>query len=206
MKPFFLLLAGILLLASCKKDPDFNKLNDTLLVQTLYDTTAVFTSFKTYSISDTINFVSNLTTQNYWADAQSTSIVTQVKTGMASSHYTLIKRTDKPDIAVNVTFIKNIQQSVSYDPYWWDNYYYSSMYWGYSYPYSYGGMSVTSIKNTALLIEIVDLKNAQANQKLKVIWSATLTGAFDRSSAENLSMILKAIDTSFKQSPYVKAN
>lgn len=206
MKQLFLLLAGVLLLFSCKKDPDFNKLDTDLLVQTVYDSAATFNTYKTYAISDTINFVSNLTSQNYWADNQSTSIINQVKTNMANNRYTLIKKADKPDLAVNLTFIKNVQQSVYYDPYWWDNLYYGSMYWGYSYPYSYGGLSVTSYKSTAVLIEVIDLKNAQANKELKVIWSASITGAFDKSTSETLAMILRAVDTSFKQSSYLKTN
>jgi len=206
MKQLFLLLVGVLLLFSCKKDPDFNKLDNNLLVQTGYDTTATFNTYKTYAISDTINFVSNLTTQTYWADNQSTSIINQLKTNMTNSHYTLVKKADKPDLAVNLTFIKNVQQSISYDPFWYDNLYYGSMYWGYSYPYSYGGFSVSEYKNTALLIEIIDLKNAQANLKLKVIWNATITGAFDKSTAENLAMIIRAVDTSFRQSSYLKTN
>ncbi len=205
MKQFFLILAGALLLFSCKKDPDFDKLNNNLLVQTGYDSSTIFRAYKTYAISDTINVASNLTDKNYWADNQSTAIINQIKTNMANIHFSLVKKVDKPDIAVNVTFIKNIQQSIYYDPYWWDNsYYYGSMYWGYSYPYSYGYATVTSTSNTAYLIEIVDLKNAQANQKLKIIWNATLTGAFDRSASENMAMILRAIDTSFKQSTYFK--
>jgi uncharacterized protein YcfL len=205
MKQFFLLLAGALLLFSCKKDPDFNKLDTNLLVQTGYDTTAIFTNYKTYAISDTINLVSNLTTKDYWADNQSTSIINQIKTNMANSHYMLIKKADKPDLAVNLTFIYNIQQSISYDPFWYDNLYYGSMYWGYSYPYS-GGFSLSEYKNTALLIEVIDLKNAQTNKNLKVIWNATITGAFDKSTAENQAMILRAVDTSFKQSSYLITN
>jgi len=204
MKLTFLFLVGVLLLFSCKKSPDFEKLNQNLLVETGYDTTATFTNYKTFAISDTINFISNLTDQNYWADNQSTAIIDHIKTRMASSHFSLINKLDKPDLAVNVTFIRNIQQSISYDPYWWDNSYYGSM-WGYSYPYN-GYATVTNFSNTAFLIEIVDLKNAQANQKLKIIWSVTLTGSFDRSASDNLATIIRAIDTSFEQSPYFKTN
>jgi hypothetical protein len=204
MKQTFLFLAGILLLLSCKKNPDFDKLNSNLLVETVYDSTVTFNTYKTYAISDTINFVSNLTDQNYWVDNQSAAIIAHIKSKMTNIHFSLVNLADKPDLAVNVTFIKNIQQSVTYDPYWWDNSYYGSL-WGYSYPY-YGYATVNSFSNTAFLIEIVDLKNAQANQKLKIIWNATLTGSFDKSASDNLTSILKAIDTSFEQSPYFKTN
>lgn len=204
MKQTLLLLASILLLLSCKKNPDFDKLNTNLLVETVYDSTVTFNTYKTFTISDTINFVSNLTDQNYWVDNQSAAIITHIKSKMTNSHFSLVNLVDKPDLAVNVTFIRNIQQSVTYDPYWWDNSYYGSL-WGYSYPY-YGYATVNSFSNTAFLIEIVDLKNAQANQKLKIIWNATFTGSFDKSASDNLTSILKAIDTSFEQSPYFKTN
>ena len=204
MKLFFLFLASVLLLVSCKKDPDFNKLNNNLLVETRFDSAVTFNTYKTYAISDTINFVSNLTDQTYWADNQSRAIIDHIKTKMANNHFNLVNIVDKPDLAVNVTFIRNLQQSVSYDPFWWDNSYYGSM-WGYSYPY-YGYATITNYNTTAFLIEIVDLKNAQTNQKLKIIWSTTLTGSFDRSASENLALILRSIDTSFEQSPYFKTN
>ena len=96
MKLFFLFLASVLLLVSCKKDPDFNKLNNNLLVETRFDSAVTFNTYKTYAISDTINFVSNLTDQTYWADNQSRAIIDHIKTKMANNHFNLVNIVDKP--------------------------------------------------------------------------------------------------------------
>jgi hypothetical protein len=55
-------------------------------------------------------------------------------------------------------------------------------------------------------MEVFDLKNAQANQVLRVIWSMDATGSLNSSTQVNVDRAVTAINTAFVQSPYFKRN
>nr|WP_183576345.1 hypothetical protein [Mucilaginibacter sp. X5P1]MBB6140097.1 hypothetical protein [Mucilaginibacter sp. X5P1] len=51
-----------------------------------------------------------------------------------------------------------------------------------------------------------DLENAKTNGQYKVIWNSTSFGALGSDFSGNVSRGVNALNQSFTQSPYVKAN
>jgi hypothetical protein len=79
---------------------------------------------------------------------------------------------------------------------------------GYYYPYYYGYGSYyapyvnTYTSNTGvLLIEVVDLKNKTADNKVKAIWTANMGDVY--STIDLLKQAKEAINQAFIQSPYL---
>ncbi len=125
---------------------------------------------------------------------------------MSAEGYTLVDKSSKPDVGVDVSRIIStstgvISYSDYYDSYggYWDPYDWG--YGGYNYytPYSYG---VYSISQGAISIDMLDLKNAAANNKIVVIWTGLIRGE-GLSDATSADSQVKAL---FDQSPYLKTN
>ena len=202
MKRFFL-LAAALAFWGCDPEPDNLKLLDELVVSTNYDRNADFGSYATFSLPvDTIGFISNSSNDTILVHSRSElvrPILSEVKSNMQSRGYTLVHKSENPDIAVNVFIVNDINlfQQVVYPNYYYPYYYgYSSSFY-YSYPYV-----ETFVNNTgALVVEIVDLINRNPSNQVKVIWTAYMGDIIN--TVDRLQQSVDAIDQAFVQSPYL---
>ena len=202
------LLSLTVFFASCAKEP-LNNLTaeESRIYITNFDSTVNFTNFKTYSIVDSVavindNKLSGKSLSNY--DAQ---VINSLKSAMQQRGFTLVARNAQPDLGMNVSRVINTYTGVINYPDYWDYYdsYYDPYYWGYpgygySSPYSYG---VYQIKEGGLSIDLLDLKDAQANgNKIKPVWTALArgTGVFNAANATG------HVQAFFTQSPYLKNN
>ncbi len=205
-----LILAAILPLvyfSSCFKSPLNDLSNEEGRVYiTNRDESAVFTSYKTFSIVDSV-----LIYNNNGASAQLTAddiaLLNSIKSQMQSRGYILENKNDSPHLGINVTKIDQRFTSVIIDPVpggwarlpgYWD-----PIYWGwgggYYYPPSY---YVVSTREEIIFIDLLDIKNAGANNgKLNVIWNAQLRGP---GVMEAYASVL-GVEHAFEQSPYLKA-
>ena len=204
---WLLLLAGIsFIFAGCTKEPLDNLTEDESRIYiTDHDSSINFSDYKTYSISDSVAVIEDgkATMQSDNSDA---AYINAVKASMAAAGFTLVEREQDPDLGVNVNHIVNTSTGViSYGDYWndyggyWDPYYWGYPDYGYYVPYAY---SVYQIKEGAISVDILDLKNAAANNKIDVTWTGLIRGPgiFNPSIAESQ---VKAL---FDQSPYLKTN
>lgn len=207
MKRTFALLAGIVTigatLTSCHKEPLNNLTNEESRIYiTNYDSSANFSAYHTYSISDSIAVIQNgqATKQS---DATGTAYINAVKKYMNQMGYTLVGRNENPDLGVDVNRIINTSTGViSYPDYWgyygdyWDPYYWG--YGGYDYyvPYSY---AVYQVNEGAMSIDFLDLRDVHANNQIKVVWTGLIRGEgiFNESVADSQ---VKAL---FDQSAYL---
>ena len=123
---------------------------------------------------------------------------------MNQAGYTLVSKDENPDLGVDVSHI--IQTStgvISYGDYWgdyggyWDPYYWGYPGYGYYIPYAY---SVYQIRQGALAVDILDLKNAEANKNINIIWTGLIRG----SGILNASVADSQVKTLFDQSAYLK--
>jgi hypothetical protein len=80
------------------------------------------------------------------------------------------------------------------------NYYYNG-YYGYGGYYYYPYVQTYAYNTGSLVIEWVDLKNAAANNKYKVIWNAYMGDLFN--AVDQLGQSLDAVNQAFEQSPYL---
>jgi len=205
----WLLVAMITVVWACEPKPDNGKLLDQFIVLTNYDTSANFGSYATYAIpQDTIGFYSNASSDTIITESNSDFprlVIDQIRSNMNARGYIQVARKDSPDLGINVSVINdfNVFQQVVYG----GGYGYGYGY-GYYYPdyYGYGGYYYpyvnTYASNTGvLLIEMVDLKNRTANNKVKGIWTANMGDVYKTINLEKQTT--DGIDQAFKQSPYL---
>lgn len=198
-------IIGVSLLAGCSKDPLKNMTNEESRIYiTNYDSTIHFSSFNTYSIADSVAVIKNGNLQKRTLSESDAAFIQAVKDNMNARGYQPVSNDAHPDLGINISKVYNDQTGViSYPSYWgyynqfWDPYYWG--YGGYDYYFPYVSYSVYQIREGALSIEMVDLKDAGSNKKIEGVWSGLIRGEaiFDASTA---SSQVKAL---FDQSPYI---
>ena len=62
---------------------------------------------------------------------------------------------------------------------------------------------VYTIPTGTIILDMIDLKNAEANQKLYVPWGSVMSGGLGNTS-NDLQLGIEAINQAFTQSPYVQ--
>ena len=116
----------------------------------------------------------------------------------------MVGKNANPDIGVNVSRIYNTSTGViSYNDYF-NGYggFYDPFYWGYGgygyySPYRY---ATYTIREGALSIDMLDLKQASTSNQIKVIWSGLIRG----SGVFNANTAASQVNMLFQQSPYLR--
>ena len=208
MKSKNLMLVGMLALGAlftgCTKDPVANLTEDESRIYiTDHDSTVNFSSYKTFSVSDSVAVI-NEGRSSKEITATDQAFINAVKSEMQAKGFTLVSKGSTPNLGINVSRIYNTSTGIiSYNNYY-NNYggYYDPYYWGYGgygyySPYSYATYSITE---GALSIDILDLKDAASTNRINVIWTGLIRGSgiFNSSAAQDH---VKAL---FTQSPYLK--
>ena len=196
------LLGGAAILSGCSKDP-LSKLtnNETQIYITDRDSTINFSSYKTFSISDSVTVINNGQATRELNTTDSAYIVA-AKKYMQQSGYVLVSSTQTPDIAVDVSRIYNTTGVISYADYgsyygdYYDPYYWGYGGYGYDVPYAIEYVETEG----ALSIDLLDLKDAATKKKIDFMWTGMIRGEAVF-SATNADAQVQAL---FTQSPYLK--
>lgn len=200
-------LAFGLVLTSCSKDPLANLTQEESRIYiTNTDSTVNFASFNTYSLSDSVTVINNgqATRQQSLVDQ---AFITAVKTQLDNRGYTQVAASANPQLAVNVNRIYNTSTGlIRYRDYYNDYYggYYDPFFYGYpgyNY-YSPYGYATYTIREGALSVDILDLKNAASKNRIDVIWTGLIRG----SGIFNASTAGQQVSLLFQQSPNVRTN
>jgi hypothetical protein len=190
----------------CSKEP-LNNLNEeeSRIYITNSDTAVNFGNYKTFSISDSVVVLDNRQSSKEFTPADQ-AYIDAVKKYMQQRGYQLVSKQDNPDIGVNINRIYNTATGYfGYNDYWdsygnyWDPYYWGYGGYGYYVPSTYGIYQVTE---GAMSIDLLDLKNAESNNSIEVVWNGLIRGEgiFNSSNADTM---VKAL---FDQSPYLQGN
>ncbi|MHA4808636.1 DUF4136 domain-containing protein [Flavitalea flava] len=199
-------LVAILAFNSCKKDALNNLTNEESRIYiTNYDTTASFSSYKTFSITDSVAVIQDNQLLGKELKAFDTAVIASVSQSIQQRGYQLVSRESGPDLAINVSRVYNTSTGVfSYPDYWgyygsyWDPYYWGYGGYGYYSPYAVG---IYSIQTGGLEIDILDLKNAASHaNKIASVWTGLARGEQVFTTA-NAATEVKAL---FDQSAYLK--
>lgn len=205
----YVMLGCVLSLAvaftGCTKEPlDNLTQEESRIYITNFDSTANFSAMRTFSISDSVTVINNgRATREFSATDQAfiNATVNQLK----AAGYTQVSKQSNPDIGVNISRIYNTSTGVIvydnyyggyggyYDPYYWG-------YGGYDYYMPYGYATYT-IREGALSIDILDLKEAAATNNIKIIWTGLIRGSGIFSGDAN-----SQVSALFQQSPYLGTN
>jgi hypothetical protein len=196
-----------ILVTGCTKDPLKHMTEDESRIYiTNHDSTVNFTNFRTFSVADSVALVYNNKSGGKDQSSYDLALIAALKAAMIKQGYTLVDRESNPDLALGVTVISNDQTSlVNYGDYggyygdYWDPYYWGYPGYSYGYPSYYG---VYTVNETALAVDMFDLKDAATSNEIKNVWSALIRGEgiFNSGKAD------AQVQTLFDQSAYVKAN
>lgn len=200
-----LFTAGIVAFSSCTKDP-LNNINEeeSRIYITNHDNTASFSSYKTYSLADSVSLIDNGRYAGREATTWDVQLTSAIAAAMNARGYTKVARTQSPELGINVSRVYNTSTNVVnlgdyyggyggyYDPYYWG---YSG--YGYNFPSSYGVYQSTE---ALLSVDVLDLKNASTSGKIKGIWNGVIRGEGIFKSS-NVQSVVQAL---FDQSPYLK--
>lgn len=192
------------ILTGCTKDPVANLTDDESRIYiTNHDSTANFSAYNTFSISDSVAVINDGRASKQITSTDQ-AFINAVKAEMQAKGFTLVSKAASPDLGINVSRIYNTSTGVvSYSNYY-DMYsgYYDPYYWGYGgygyySPYSY---ATYSIKEGALSVDLLDLKDAATSNRINVIWNGLIRGSgiFNSATAADQVKML------FTQSPYLK--
>jgi Domain of unknown function (DUF4136) len=197
-------MAGIIvvLLGACQPEPDGALLYDELVVSTQFDPEAPFGEYTKFAIAkDTIGFVSNInrndTIRVYSNDfTYPRSVIKAVKDTLISSMKFEEVDRDAADVGINIYVVAdlNLYSQVVYPTY--NNYYY-----GYSGYYYYPFVQTYAQRTATLVVEMVDLKNRDSQNRVKVVWNAYMGDVINSIDYEQQSV--DAVKQAFKQSPYL---
>jgi len=204
--------------SGCTKYPDqWDPEREKDVSLTFYDSSADFSTYKTYAIVDAVGFVeSNGDSLIIVASDKSALILDKINTRLAGLGFQKVDSSQNPDLLVNAHLLSLEVDYIGYTGGYWDmGYYYaydpyyygSSYYWGYGgysyyypyyYPYYYYSSSVG-----AVLIEMIDRKNVNETAKqFKMIWTGIVSGTLNSTTAVD-DRIKNGIDECFDQSPYL---
>ena len=201
MKKHTLLFLAIILLASCRKNPDFDQLSSQFIVATDYDKTANFGAYKTFYVSDTVLYVGGEDDGSFVEGPAAQQLVQVVKDSLAARGYVYTGRNDNPDLGVTLSAVKNITVVIQSYPGWWGGWYGGCYY--YCYPYYYPWTSVYSYTEGTVIETMYDLKNATTQEEIKALWNVTALGALGSDATSNVGFAVDALKQGFKQSPYL---
>lgn len=198
-----ILVAVGIILASCQKDPDTDKLDNNYLVYTNYDSGTDFKAIETFYVIDSILIIGDSEKPTYWNNNNSQQIVNAYNDKLESCGYIRVEDAVDADVILQLSYINNTYYFTSFGPGpWWNSYpgYWNWGGWGWYYPFTF----TYSYSTGSIIGELVNTNApTQKNDKLTVIWNSYICGLLNGNNL-SLSRTMEAINQAFTQSPYLK--
>lgn len=198
-------MAGLVATSSCTKEPLDNMTEEESRIYiTNRDSSVDFGSYKTFSIVDSISVIDDSRLVGKEISSWDAGVLSAIRSEMEERGFTYVARNADPDLGINVSRLYNTYTGVVSYPNYWGGYggFYDPFYWGYGgmnyfFPPSYGVYQVTE---GALSVDMLDLKNANASNQIKGVWTGLIrgTGIF---RSGNVNTQVQAL---FDQSPYLR--
>ena len=203
-----ILVVTVITMVGCRKEPVNNLTeSESRIYITNHDSSINFASYTTYSIADSVAVIDG-NQHGIQYNNTDAAFVNAIKANMQQLGYQQVPRSASPDLGLSVSRIISTSTGIiNYNDYWNDyGSFYDPYYWGYS-GYGYGypawGFAVYEIKEGLLSVDMVDLKNATANNnKVNVIWNGMIRG----SGIFNSNVAANQVNQLFAQSPYISKN
>jgi len=203
-----LLGAGMVSVTSCTKDPINNmSYEDSRVYITQKDSSVDFSTYSTFYIADSVAVINGNKSKKELMPIDSAYIASTVKS-LTTAGFTHTTDSSKADLGVVVNRVISYSGGYyDYGSYWgyYGGYWDPGYYWGYpGYGYGYPGfIQPFVVKDVSMEVDILDLKNAAANKKIKLLWMGAINGA-GVASNNNTSVAESQVESLFAQSPYLK--
>jgi hypothetical protein len=199
-------LGVLVLLNSCSKDPlkDMTEEESRIYI-TNYDTSLNYSTYRTFSIADSVAVIRNNQLSGRQRTAVDAQFVDAVAAALQQRGYTRVANDQSPDLGVTISRITNTSTGiVSYNDYggfygsYWDPYYWGAGGYSYFFPTYYG---VYQVNESALAIDMFDLRNKAQNNSINSVWSGLIRG----SGIFNTQTAASQVAELFNQSSYLRA-
>ena len=194
--------AVCIVLVSCQKEPDTDKLDNHYLVYTNYDSNADFASFENFYVIDSILIIGNSEKPTYWNNSNSQKIINAYSDKLEACGYIMVPTAQEADVILQLSYINNTYYFTSFGPGpWWNSYpgYWNWGGWGWYYPYTFN----YSYSTGSIIAELVDTQTPSPQKnKLTVIWNSYICGLLNGNNL-SFSRTIDAINQAFTQSPYL---
>lgn len=217
---FIFITGSMLVINSCYTDYGLTT-SDFDVVTTLFDKSADFSKYTTYTLLDTVMRITDdeddLENVDTKYDAQ---ILSDIDRNLKNYGYQEIPAeevdsTNLPDVVILVSAVSSTNYAgYTYWPGWWGGWGYWPGWgyypgygpgWGGYYPW-YGG-TVVSYTTGSLFIEYLDPADIDVeNRRANIKWVGSLNGLLEDKSSNISRRIKEGIDQAFKQSPYLNLN
>jgi hypothetical protein len=196
----------LVLLLGCQPRPDFEARIKDLVVKTVSNTTVDFSTFSSYSLAlDTIGTFQAFARDTALVGDYSYTISRAVKANMDRAGFKQVTAGQNPDLAVNIIFSRGYAVDQTFPS---PNYYYKRP-GNYTYRFSgYGGYSpypyiIPSSDNPSyLIVEMIDLKHKDAQQRVQFIWTAFMADV--DAMQDPIAKSAEGVNQAFVQSPYIR--
>lgn len=198
-------ILSLMLLMSCTKDPVKQLDSDESPVYiTNRANGSDFTQYASFALSDSVVVLQDNQLVEKARTSFDVAMIDAIAAEMQARGYTRVSHEADPDLGLTVSRIyNNYTGIVDYYDYWgyyggyWDPYYWGYPGYAYGFPGFYGTYTIT---DGGVTVDMIDLKNADSNSQLKLIWNGLVrgTGTFSPSRAETHARAL------FAQSTYIQ--
>lgn len=201
-----------LMFTACQKDALKNlTASESRIYITNRDSMVNFSTFKTFSIADSVGIIEDNQGRGLSLDAFDAGVIGKIRQSMQDRGFTEIDRNSSPDLGITVSRIYSNSLGVVSYPDYWGSYggFYDPYYWGYdgySYydPTYYGPdyYATYQITQGALSVDMLNLKDAKNDNTIRPVWSALARG----SSVFSPNTVDIQVNAFFEQSPYLVTN
>lgn len=198
---------SVVAFTGCRKDPaNALEAEERRIYITNRDEAANFGAFRTFSIADNVLVVDGNNSRSQLTPADQ-AYLEAFRAAMQSRGYTQVDRAANPDIGVQASRIIRTSTGIMSVPDYFG--YWDPFYWGSGFGAGFGGWGAPplfytttyQVREGMLAFDLIDLRNAQANNNLRVIWNGLVRGA----GLNSASTAASQVEQLFLQSPYLRA-
>ncbi len=208
MKKLIPLLFTALIFASCEKEPDLNKVQNDYVIYTQYDKNANFSKGNTFYIPDSVLVIGNKDSgATYLSETDGDFIIDTYVNQLQSRGYTRTFDKNVATYGLQVSYVESTYYYLNsngwwadYPWYWTPSYWWPWLtgYWYHPYPFIY---SYTAGSLVAEMVDITSVTKETTSTNPRIIWNNYITDI--DIPATNKGKLIKAIEQSFVQSPYI---
>lgn len=174
------LLLGLVLMSSCSSYEERGKDSISKLISiTQYNSDRDFFGYATFAVCDSMIVMDEKGDTAWVKNKVVRCVKEQVISEMTAAGYKQIEGGQTPDLYVLLSGVKSVTVNYTvptwgfYNPYYWGGYPYYG--WGYYYP-TYP-MVTSAYTSSSVIMEMVDVKNANTEtKKMEIVWVGLLRG------------------------------